>query len=412
MNQNFSKKFLDELKNFSTLSENFFNSVVDEVSSLDLSNDLKELFILNRLRAYEKEVLENTEKESLEKNIKHYYVEPVESVFILSDGELPYFKDDMATMEFPIFALKTQDTNTVKYEFENKKIIIRPLAGLGRATIFDKDIWIFIISRLMEAKFKKIKIERTVEFTAKDFFNKTSKNRGGKQYKNLKDSLNRLMGTQIETNIETNKQRIARGFGLLDSWEIVESGKRLNDEVPVRLRVTVPDWLFNAIQGNEILQINPDYFRLKRPLDRRIYEIARKHCGRQEFFKIGLENLWNKSGSRSNLRRFKHSILTLIDSQPLPDYFIELNQKTNVITFSRKLESVIYELVRKLCNSKGEWEISLNELYELSASRLDSSKFKENIILLIQNQQLPDYFIEINEKTNIITFKLKTDTNH
>ena len=36
-----------------------------------------------------------------------------------------------------------------------------------------------------------------------------------------------------------------------------------------------------AIESNEVVTISNDYFRLRRPLERRLYEIGRKHCGGQ-----------------------------------------------------------------------------------------------------------------------------------
>ncbi len=36
-----------------------------------------------------------------------------------------------------------------------------------------------------------------------------------------------------------------------------------------------------AIKAHEVLTLPPDYFRLRKPTERRIYEIARKHCGKQ-----------------------------------------------------------------------------------------------------------------------------------
>ena len=47
------------------------------------------------------------------------------------------------------------------------------------------------------------------------------------------------------------------------------------------LEVTLCEWLFRAIESAEVLPISRDYFRLRRPLDRRLYELARKHCGQQ-----------------------------------------------------------------------------------------------------------------------------------
>jgi plasmid replication initiation protein len=43
----------------------------------------------------------------------------------------------------------------------------------------------------------------------------------------------------------------------------------------------IADRLYNAILAREVLTLNRDYFRLDGGLERRIYELARKHCGRQ-----------------------------------------------------------------------------------------------------------------------------------
>jgi hypothetical protein len=42
------------------------------------------------------------------------------------------------------------------------------------------------------------------------------------------------------------------------------------------------------------LTLNRDYFRLRKPIERRIYEIARKHCGRKKEWSIGLALLHKK----------------------------------------------------------------------------------------------------------------------
>jgi plasmid replication initiation protein len=59
----------------------------------------------------------------------------------------------------------------------------------------------------------------------------------------------------------------------------------------IAVEIKLSEWLYNAILSNELLTISPDYFNLRKPMERRIYEIARKHCGDQDVFKIGLENL-------------------------------------------------------------------------------------------------------------------------
>ena len=189
-------------------------------------------------------------------------------------------------------------------------------------------------------------VSRTIRFVAYDFLKTTNRPTTGGSYKRLGDALARLAGTRLEINKETNGKRSRGGFGLIDSWEIVE--KDGSDRM-VSLEVTLPDWLYRAVQGREVLTISKDYFRLRKPLDRRIYEIARKHCGRQSTWKISLGLLHLKSGSTASLREFRRAIKSLADSNELPDYRVKFVPETDMLTFfSRKPKGQIAEMVMTL----------------------------------------------------------------
>jgi hypothetical protein len=43
-------------------------------------------------------------------------------------------------------------------------------------------------------------------------------------------------------------------------------------EVEIRL----PDWVFNPTRAKEVLTLHRDYFQLRKPLERRMYELARE----------------------------------------------------------------------------------------------------------------------------------------
>src|ERR1700723_464063 len=61
-------------------------------------------------------------------------------------------KDDMASMEYPIFSLATKaDTRVLRYEHRNVIVEIAPSVK-GLATIYDKDILIYCISQVMAKK--------------------------------------------------------------------------------------------------------------------------------------------------------------------------------------------------------------------------------------------------------------------
>ena len=245
---------------------------------------------------------------------------------------LPYFKDDMASMEHPVFSLTSQiDKRVLCYQHNGNSITIKPGYD-GLPTIHDKDILIYAASHLRAAMNEGRAPSRTVRFTAYDFFISIGRDIGGDSYERFKEALRRLSGTRIETNIKTGKVRIEKGFGLIDSWEAVK--KDTSGRV-IAVEIELSKWLYNAILSNELLTINPDYFQLRKPMERRLYEIARKHCGDQELFKIGLEKLQLKVGSSSALWEFRRSIREIVTDNHLPDYEIALSDDDNV-TFTNR----------------------------------------------------------------------------
>ena len=86
-----------------------------------------------------------------------------------------------------------------------------------------------------------------------------------------------------------------------------------------------------AIEGDEVVTISNDYFRLRRPLERRLYEIGRKHCGGQPKWQIGLGKLQEKTGSNAPLKKFRLNIRQIIEDDHTPFYRMELTADDLVI---------------------------------------------------------------------------------
>lgn len=145
--------------------------------------------------------------------------------FIADNIEISTFRDEVASMEHPFFALKGGDTKIRKYKNGNITVIVTPnLHGL--ATVFDKDIWIYAISKLQEAINNCANISRKVIFTPYDFFVTTNRSKSGVGYRELKKALVRLKGTTILTNIiysEDKEETII--FGLIEKARILEKKK-------------------------------------------------------------------------------------------------------------------------------------------------------------------------------------------
>ncbi len=228
-------------------------------------------------------------------------------------------KDDIGSMEHPMFTLsKKPDNNIRHYEHNGEYIEITP-SVLGMATIFDKDILIFAMSQLMAKINDGEEPNQTIQFSAYDLLVTTNKATSGAQYERLKSAFKRLEGTRIETRIKTGGKEITKGFGLIEYWEII---RETRDGRMEGLELKLSDWLYNAILEKEVLTISPDYFRLGKPLERRVYEICRKHCGQQQKWSIGLKLLQKKTGSSSSLKKFRMFIREIIESDHIPDYQI------------------------------------------------------------------------------------------
>ena len=130
-----------------------------------------------------------------------------------------------------------------------------------------------------------------------------------------------MSGTRITTNIKADGEEITEGFGLIESWRVVRETKsgRMSE-----LSVRLSDWVYRIIQGSEVLTLSRDYFRLRKPIDRRVYELARKHCGEQDEWKISLDLLHKKTGASSHAREFRSMIRLLAQHDHLPDYKVSL----------------------------------------------------------------------------------------
>jgi plasmid replication initiation protein len=195
----------------------------------------------------------------------------------------------------------------------------------GLATIYDKDILIYCISQLIAKMNRGEQPSKTVYLQAYDLLVATNRQTGGEAYTRLVGALERLRGTSVTTNIETNKDVVTAGFGLVEKWDVV---KKRKDGRMVSMSVTLSDWLYNAVIGKEVLTLNRDYFRLRKPIERRVYEVVRKHCGQQKEWRVGLDTLLNKCGSSSPLKRFRQMIRDLCKQDHLPDYQSELDGDT------------------------------------------------------------------------------------
>lgn len=252
--------------------------------------------------------------------------------FFICDFLGPPVKDDMASMEHPLFTLATRpDRRILRYAHGAAEIEVTPSVK-GLPTVHDKDVLIFCVSQLMAAVNAGRPTSPVLHLKAHDLLIATNRETSGDGYRRLREALERLSGARIVTNLATGGVESTRGFGLIDAWEIL---RRARGGRMILVTVTLSDWIYRSVLSKSVLTLHRDYFHLRKPLERRVYEIARKHCGRQIEWKVGLETLLKKSGSTSPRRVFRKMIRDIAAEDGLPDYSLRLAEGDLVVVRAR-----------------------------------------------------------------------------
>lgn len=245
-------------------------------------------------------------------------------------------KDDLHSMEHPMFSLaKNKDTAVRSYEHNGNTIEIKPGSD-GMPTMWDKDIIIFVASQIVEAlnRRRSDAQERIVRFRAYDYFLATNRQPSGANYARLVQGLDRLVGMRIKTNIRTAKEVTKENFGLLERWRIIERSS--DDSRMVAVEVQLSDWLHKAILAKEVLTVAPGYFDLTGSMERRVYELARKHCGAQPSWRVSVDVMYKKTGSSGNVRDFRRLLRRIARANVLPDYLLAVDHKHQIVSITNR----------------------------------------------------------------------------
>lgn len=284
-------------------------------------------------------------------------------------------KDDIASMEFPLFSLaKQKDTQSREYRRGNKVVRIIP-SSVGAATVFDKDLLLYVASQIVEARNQGLPVSRTVQVSSIDFLLGTERGDGRTSFEGIMAMLRRLRGTTIETNIPTGEDKVTQteGFAMIDTFKVLSGKKRavavskggsgdvdeFERERVFSFTVTISEWLYNGLMGFEVLTLDRAYFKLTRSIDRRLYEIARKHCGDQAMWKINIDLLAEKIGTAQPRRRVREDIRQAVAADEMPQYRVALDAKTSpddVVFYTRDSAKLSMELMR---SARSAWFQSL-----------------------------------------------------
>jgi plasmid replication initiation protein len=236
-------------------------------------------------------------------------------------------KNERTLMVFNFFALtRERQIELPVYDDGKHRIEVKGTSD-GVANIWDKELLIYLASLMQERMNRGEKMSRTFQFTAHDFFRITGTKAAGTAYTRLDEGLTRLKGTTIKTNLldDDGEGGRTQAFSWIDEFDIKWRKKKNGDKVMQAVKVELGSRLYNAIlKNNRILTYDARYFQLP-PTEKRLYEIARAHCGEQPGFKMNIEKLRLRVGCTSELRFFKSDLVKLSKRRnQLPGYAISL----------------------------------------------------------------------------------------
>lgn len=244
-------------------------------------------------------------------------------LFVLDSPLLTEIRGEHSLMAYPFFALsKTAWKRSLIYKTESVSIEIGP-GPRGVATIYDKEVLLYIASLLVSKLDAGEAVAQDFYFTAHDLFRVTGVNGSARSYSRLSDALERLQGTQIKTNIEAGGEGQSGFFSWLSEAQLHYTKNKGGDMRLKGVKVRLCDWLYRAIlRDRRVLEYSPTYFQLG-PVERRLYEVARSTC-QDGAVQVELDDLRLQLGYQNSLKHFRHVMKGIVEENCIPDYHINL----------------------------------------------------------------------------------------
>jgi plasmid replication initiation protein len=214
-------------------------------------------------------------------------------------------------------------------------------AGGGVASMHDQDILIFIISHLVHALNRGEDLSARIFFTAHEFFIFTNRRHiGGTRYINIWESLKRLNGTIVHTNID-----LANG-GTLDhrfNWLTDITRHRSQSGKALGFSVKLADIIFKAINRADpsVLSLDKRYFDFRSGNDKFLYLYARRSAGKEKEWAATEYTIHQRSGTSVILSQYRRLLDRVINQGELADYRVRraFIGSERALVFQRKWET-------------------------------------------------------------------------
>jgi hypothetical protein len=234
---------------------------------------------------------------------------------------------DALCSDYPFFGL-SPETGERRFQMANGDYVKIIPTARGVASVHDRDVLIFAVSALVFAKNAQVAVSPRLRFRYRDFLRFTGRRHGGKDYAAIDQALDRLRGTTVKIGRANASQREIRGEGWLVSYRVVEPL-----DLDRTVEVLLHPFLYGAVLADSYLSLPREYFNLRSPIARRIFELAAKNTRNGRPFAIRLSRLAEKLGFQREVRKLRFYLQK--EMEPLPGMETSVDLVRDQATFTR-----------------------------------------------------------------------------
>jgi len=218
-------------------------------------------------------------------------------------------RDSQDTMEVPFLALSTNRFKPLHYKKGNVEMTVSAGEPYGIATVWDWDIILWLLSQIREGLDSGSDVSRKLRFNRHPFLKAARRKTDGEEYRRLKESLERLKATSVETTIRAPKGSKTAMFSWIEYLQHEED----EDGNICDIVAVLPEWLYEAVTNHKlILTLHRDYFLLRGGYERWLYRLIRKQAGKKSR-RWSFKQLHERSGTTQLYKEFSRELKALIE---------------------------------------------------------------------------------------------------
>ena len=236
-------------------------------------------------------------------------------------------RDVQDTMAYPFFhSAKRKRVKPIEYDDGRVSIYVEGLQSVGIASIYDKDILQWGITRVREQLDREERPQPQIFFRPYDLLKELGKSTGGKAYINLEEALTRLKSTFVRTTIREEHILEKKGFSWVDAFSTSED--RRTGEPKGMWSLTLSHWLYQgAVNHKSVLTFSPKYFTLESGIAKFLYLLGRKYAGKSSWGKsVTMRKLYELSASTRQFKYFARDVREIIKEHNgvFADYCVDI----------------------------------------------------------------------------------------